>query len=56
MWSHVNRSLADLVAAPVAVDQLEALVRDRLQRLQYRPTILNGFVAETGLAFDAPPP
>jgi putative transposase len=54
VWSHVKRSLANL--ATLTVDALETLVRNRLKRLQYHPTVLNGFLAETGLAFDALPP
>lgn len=54
LWAHVKRSLANL--ATVALDQLEALVRNRLKRLQYRPDILDGFLAGTGLALDLPPP
>ncbi|MFE0459334.1 hypothetical protein ACFW1A_08720 [Kitasatospora sp. NPDC058965] len=38
----------------VAVDRLEALVRNRLKRLQYRPDILDGFIAGTGLTLDSP--
>jgi hypothetical protein len=43
-------------AAPqrVALNRLEALVRNRLERLQYRPDILDGFIAGTGLAPDDP--
>lgn len=35
IWAHVKRSLANL--AVVALDRLEALLRNRLKRLQYRP-------------------
>ncbi|WP_434975507.1 transposase [Streptomyces mesophilus] len=52
VWAHVKRSLANL--AVVALDRLEALVRDRLKRLQYRPGTLDGFIAGTGLALDIP--
>ncbi|MEU8928181.1 transposase, partial [Kitasatospora sp. NPDC048545] len=54
LWAHVKRSLANL--SSVAVDRLEALVRNRLKRLQYRPDILDGFLAGTGLSLDLPPP
>jgi hypothetical protein len=43
VWAHVKRSLANL--AVVALDRLEALVRNRLKRLQYRPATLDGFIA-----------
>lgn len=50
VWAHVKRSLANL--AVVALDRLEALVRNRLKRLQYRPGTLDGFIAGTGLTLD----
>jgi hypothetical protein len=53
VWAHVKRSLANL-AVIVALDRLEALVRNRLKRLQYRPDTLDGFIAGTGLALDEP--
>ncbi|MFI9046059.1 transposase [Streptomyces sp. NPDC053427] len=52
VWAHVKRSLAN--RAVVALDRLEALVRNRLKRHQYRPDVLNGFIAGTGLALHAP--
>ncbi|MCX5114694.1 transposase [Streptomyces sp. NBC_00378] len=52
VWAHVKRSLANL--AVVALDRLEALVRNRLKRLQYRPDTLDGFIAGTGLTLDTP--
>ncbi|MGW0424595.1 IS630 family transposase [Streptomyces sp. NPDC003015] len=52
VWAHVKRSLANL--AVVALDRLEALVRNRLKCLQYRSGILDGFIAGTGLALDEP--
>ncbi|WP_231591354.1 hypothetical protein [Saccharothrix sp. ST-888] len=54
LWAHVKRSLANL--ASVALDKLETLVRNRLKRLQYRPGVLDGFFAGTGLRPDAPTP
>nr|WP_229818554.1 transposase [Streptomyces chromofuscus] len=52
VWAHVKRSLANL--AVVALDRLEALVRNRLKRLQYRPGTLDGFIVGTGLNLDEP--
>jgi transposase len=52
VWAHVKRSLANL--AVVALDRLEALVRNRLKRLQYRSGTLDGFIAGTGLTLDEP--
>ncbi|ROR46383.1 DDE superfamily endonuclease [Kitasatospora cineracea] len=50
--AHVERSLANL--AVMALDRLEALVRNRLKRLQYRPDTLDGFIAGTGLTPNPP--
>ncbi|MEU9315018.1 transposase [Streptomyces sp. NPDC048295] len=50
--AHVKRSLANL--AVVAPDRLEAVVRNRLKRLEYRPHIFDSFIAGTGLSFDTP--
>jgi transposase len=52
VWAHVKHSLANL--AVLALDRLEALLRNRLKRLQYRPDTLDGFIAGTGLALDDP--
>lgn len=52
VWAHVKHSLANL--AVVTLDRPETLVRNWLKRLQYRPGILNGFTAGTGLALDIP--
>ncbi|MFB8172595.1 transposase [Kitasatospora purpeofusca] len=52
VWAHVKRSLANL--AVMALDRLEALVRNRLKRLQYRPDTLDGFIVGTGLSLDIP--
>ncbi len=55
VWAHVKRSFANL--AVIALDRLEALVRNRLKRLQYRPHTLDGFIAGTGLTLhDQPSP
>lgn len=54
VWSQCKRSLANLTAG--TVDRLKILVRNRLKSLQYRPATLDGFMAETGLALDLPPP
>ncbi|QKW24081.1 transposase [Kitasatospora sp. NA04385] len=50
--AHVKHSLAHL--AVMALDRLEALVRNRFKRLQYRPDTLDGFRAGTGLTLDTP--
>jgi putative transposase len=47
VWSHLKRSLANLAKRDIA--QLTALVKTRLRRMQYRPTLLAGFLASTRL-------
>ena len=47
VWSHLKRSLANL--AKRNIGQLTALVKTRLRRMQYRPGLLDGFLAKTGL-------
>jgi transposase len=47
VWSHPKRSLANLANRDIA--QLTALVKTRLRRMQYRPGLLDGFLAGTRL-------
>ena len=47
VWSDLKRSLANLAKHDIA--QLTALVKTRLRRMQYRPGLLDGFLAKTGL-------
>jgi putative transposase len=47
VWSNLKRSLANL--AKHNIHQLTALVKTRLRRMQYRPGLLEGFLAKTGL-------
>ena len=47
VWSHLKRSLANLAKRNLA--ELTALVKTRLRRMQYRPGLLEGFLASTGL-------
>jgi putative transposase len=47
LWSHLKRSLANLPKGHFA--QLTALVKTRLKRMQYRPGLLAGLPAGTGL-------
>ncbi|WP_240120716.1 MULTISPECIES: transposase [unclassified Streptomyces] len=50
--AHVERGPAGL--AVLALDRLEALVRNRLERLRYRPGSPDGFTAGTGLSSRTP--
>jgi len=47
VWSHLKRSLANL--AKRNLGQLAALIKTRLKRMQYRPGLINGYLAKTGL-------
>ena len=47
VWSHLKRSLANLAKRDIG--QLTALIKIRLRRMQYRPGLLDGFLAGTRL-------
>jgi len=47
VWSQLKRSLANFAKRNLA--QLTALVKTRLRPMQYRPRLLGGFLASTGL-------
>ena len=47
VWSNLKRSLANLTKQ--GIDQLVVLVKTRLRRMQYRPGLIDGFLAKTGL-------
>jgi DDE superfamily endonuclease len=47
MWAHLKRSLANLTKHDIT--ELTALVKTRLRRMQCRPSLLEGFLAGTGL-------
>jgi hypothetical protein len=52
VWSHLKRSLVNLVKRNLA--QLTALAKNRLRLMQYRPALLDGFLA--GIRLDLTPP
>ncbi|WP_369227989.1 IS630 family transposase [Streptomyces sp. R39] len=52
VWAHLKKSLVNL--APHKVEDLTPLVKNRLRSIQRRPEVLNGFIAETGLALEPP--
>jgi putative transposase len=53
-WAHVKRDLGNLVAC--TVDQLATRIKTLLTRIQYRPELIDGFLAQTGLTLDPEPP
>ncbi|MFC1232237.1 transposase [Streptomyces sp. Sce081] len=52
VWANLRNSLGNLTAC--TTDELAALVRTRLKKMQYRPGLLDGFIAETGLTLQPP--
>ena len=47
-WANMKNGLGNLAARDV--DQLAAIVKNRLKRIQYRPALIDGFLAQTGLS------
>ncbi|MFE0131211.1 transposase [Streptomyces sp. NPDC059037] len=47
VWSRLKRSLANL--AKRGIDQLTALIKTRIKRMQYRPGLIDGYAAKTRL-------
>jgi hypothetical protein len=37
-------------------DQLTAIIKNRLKSIQYRPALIDGFLAQTGLSLEPEPP
>src|SRR3954465_2663531 len=54
VWAHVKRDLGNLLAG--TLDQLAATAKRLLKRIQYRPELIDGFRAQTGLALEPEPP
>ncbi len=50
----MKNGLGNLAAC--TADQLAAIIRIRLKRIQYRPALINGFLGQTGLTLDSQPP
>ena len=53
-WAAMKASLGNLAVRDV--DQLAAVMKNRLKRIQYRPALIEAFLAQTGLAFEPQPP
>ena len=54
VWANMKNGLGNLAAC--TVDQLAAIVRNRLKRIQYRPALINEFLGQTGLILEPEPP
>jgi putative transposase len=52
VWANVKTSIGNL--AVTSIDHLEAIVKNRLRHIQYRPDLLEGFIAETNLSLQPP--
>jgi len=54
VWAHVKRDLGNLLAG--TLDELATNAKRLLKRIQYRPELIDGFRAQTGLALQPQPP
>jgi putative transposase len=54
VWANMKNALGNL-AAPTVSD-LAAIVKNRLKSIQYRPALIDGFLAQTGLTLEPNPP
>jgi putative transposase len=52
VWSNLKRSLANLTKQ--GIDQLVVLIKTRLKPMQYRPGLIDGFLAKTSLDLTLP--
>ncbi|GGN93749.1 hypothetical protein GCM10011579_092540 [Streptomyces albiflavescens] len=52
VWPHLKRSPANLTKH--SLDRLTAWVKTRLKRMQYRPRLIQGLIAKTGLDLQPP--
>ncbi|UQA96288.1 transposase [Streptomyces halobius] len=52
IWTNLKNGLGNL--APSTLDSLAGLARSRLKAMQYRPDMLDGFIAEIGLTLEPP--
>ena len=53
-WANMKNGLGNLAAS--TADQLAAIMKNRLKRIQYRPALIDGFLAQTGLTLEPQPP
>ncbi|MEU3169293.1 transposase [Streptosporangium sp. NPDC006930] len=52
VWACLRDKLLNL--AVDGIDQLTLVIRSKLKQMQYQPTLLDGFVTETGLSLQPP--
>ena len=53
-WANMKNRLGNLAASDV--DQLTAVIKNRLKSIQYRPSLIEAFLAQTGLTLEPEPP
>jgi hypothetical protein len=53
-WANMKNGLGNLAARDV--DQLAVIARNRLKHIQYRPALIEAFLAQTGLTLEPRPP
>jgi putative transposase len=51
-WANMKGGLGNLAAD---LDQLTAIIKNRLKGIQYRPGLIDGFLAQTGLILEPEP-
>ncbi len=54
VWANMKNGLGNLAASKV--DLLAAIAKNRLKRIQYRPALIDAFLAQTGLTLETEPP
>jgi len=54
VWANMKNGLGNLAAADA--DQLTAIIKNRLKSIQYRPALIDAFLAQTGLTLEPQPP
>jgi len=54
-WSNMKSSLGNLGSCGTP-HRLAAIMKNRLKRIQYRPALIDGFLAQAGLSLEPEPP
>ena len=54
-WSNMMNSLGNLGSCGTP-RRLATIIRNRLKRIQYRPALIDGFLAQTGLSLEPEAP
>jgi hypothetical protein len=52
VWSNLRTKVFNFAVG--GIDELTGLIKNRLKPMQYRPDLLDGFIAETGLVISDP--